>query len=78
MDPALRGQRVIAAALASPPLVTIPFIETSVDFTDRRRKWVLLSAAAVAVILVALLLVHLLIIDLDLLFYTLTSKLARL
>ncbi len=78
MDPALRGQRAIAAALGSPPLVTVPLIETSTDYSDRKRKWLLLGLAIMAALLVGLLLIHFFVIDLDLLFYTLTSKLARL
>jgi polysaccharide chain length determinant protein (PEP-CTERM system associated) len=78
MDPALRGQRTVAAVLGSPPLVTVPLIETSTDYADRKRKWLLLGLAMVATLLVGLLLVHFFVIDLDLLFYTLTSKLARL
>jgi hypothetical protein len=78
MDPALRGQRAVAAALGSPPLVTVPLIETSTDYSDRKRKWLLLGLAIMAVLLVGLLLIHFFVIELDLLFYTLTSKLARL
>jgi hypothetical protein len=59
-------------------LVTVPLIETSTDYSDRKRKWLLLGLAIMAVLLVGLLLIHFFVIELDLLFYTLTSKLARL
>lgn len=78
MDPALRGQRAFTAALGSAPLVTVPLIETSADFTDRRRKWLLVGGLTLAGMVVALLAVHFFYMELDLLFYSLTAKLARL
>jgi polysaccharide chain length determinant protein (PEP-CTERM system associated) len=78
MDPALRGQGAVSEVLGVAPLVTVPVIETSVDFGDRRRRWLLMGIAAIGVLVIALAMVHFFYMDLDLLFYTLTSKLAKL
>ena len=54
MDPALRGQGAVSEVLGVAPLVTVPVIETSVDFGDRRRRWLLMGIAAIGVLVIAL------------------------
>ena len=78
MDPALRGQGALTEVLGVPPLVTVPVIDTGADFVDRRRRRWMYAGAALLVVVVALVMVHFFYMDLDLLFYMLTSKLARL
>ena len=78
MDPALRGQSAVSEVLGVGPLVTIPLIETSQDFGGRRRRWLIRGGIAIALGVTALAMIHFFYMDLDLLFYTLTSKLAKL
>jgi uncharacterized protein involved in exopolysaccharide biosynthesis len=69
LDDSVRGGKGLVDLLGSPPLATVPVIETAEDRRWRQRRRLLVGVSAVAALVVVALLVHLLVVPLDVAWY---------
>ncbi len=74
MDDSVRGLRSLRALTTAPLLGTIPYIATSAEVSQRRRRLVLILLAGVALLAAAAGLVHLYVRPLDVIYYQLLSR----
>jgi len=74
-DESIRTRRSFEDLIALPTMGLIPFIETDVDVQKRRKKLCVAGAAAVAALILVATIVHLVIIPIDVLWYSALRRL---
>ncbi len=74
MDKSLRGARAVQMITQEPPLAVIPFIQTRADRRRRARKTAIIVAVAAVFVAMGVVAVHLFVMPLDLLWFSLLRK----